>query len=385
MKQMWTLGIIAGWALVALQCKDEAQQVQPVAQGQRGEACQARNDCQSGLACILNVCSKNDFQLDSSAKHCDRIDCTTDTDCCGDKPSTPPAKCANRTAICSQPTILGCTSSVCTSSASCGGGTCPAGLCSNSGTSCTANTDCADTCVDGFCSLTSLSCTSDANCISGTCTTRYCSCTNPQYAPSSAICTDPDCVNLCTLKCSEERCVQDTSCTTNANCLAGTKHICSEGSCVQCVEDDDCNTDTGEQCRNNVCKKPCTANEECPLFQGCVNGDCVETGCQSDRECVLAANMGSGTGGQSGVLVSTSGNDPRLRKCLPSDDDPKINTCKIPCENDGACGSDFEICDKGYCRFIGCETDDECRGYLGIQNETETDAKPFISRAVCRQ
>jgi len=192
-------------------------------------------------------------------------------------------------------------------------------------------------------------------------------------------------VNLCTLKCSEERCVQDTSCTTNANCLAGTKHICSEGSCVQCVEDDDCDTEDGEQCRNHACKKPCTANEECPLFQGCQNGDCVETGCQSDRECVLAANMGNGTGGQSGVLVSTSTNDPRLRKCLPSDEDPKINTCKIPCENDGACGSDFEICDKGYCRFIGCNTDDECRGYLGIQNETQTDAKPFISHAVCRQ
>src|SRR5262245_66674882 len=128
MKYLWTLGIV-GWGLLSLQCNDEAQQVEPAAQGQRGEACQARNDCQSGLACILGVCSKNDFELTSSAKHCDRIDCQTDTDCCGTRPSEAPAKCDSRTSICQTPVLPGCVSTVCTSSTTCGGGTCPTGYC----------------------------------------------------------------------------------------------------------------------------------------------------------------------------------------------------------------------------------------------------------------
>jgi len=193
-------------------------------------------------------------------------------------------------------------------------------------------------------------------------------------------------VNLCTLECLNERCVQDTSCTTNLNCTSGNRNICSAGNCVECVEDDDCDTTKGEQCRKNACKKPCSANEECPLFQSCQSGDCVQTGCKSDRECVLAANMNNTqTGNQTGVVVVRSNEDARLIQCLPSDADPKINTCKVPCENDGACGSQFQICDGGYCRFIGCETDEECRGYLGIVSEMVTDAKPFISHAVCRE
>jgi hypothetical protein len=99
----------------------------------------------------------------------------------------------------------------------------------------------------------------------------------------------------------------------------------------------------------------------------------VATGCSSDRECVLAASSGQVGGGE----------DARLSKCLPSDLDPAIFTCKIPCENDGSCGSEFQVCDNGYCRFIGCENDEECRSYLGLAN-LDTDLYPFIPRAVCR-
>src|SRR5262245_13114857 len=104
MKHLWKLGIV-GWGFLLWQCKDEPQQVAPATQGQRGEACQARNDCQAGLACIFNVCSKNDFELTSNARHCDRIDCQTDTDCCGTKPTDAPAKCDSRTSICQTPTL----------------------------------------------------------------------------------------------------------------------------------------------------------------------------------------------------------------------------------------------------------------------------------------
>lgn len=376
MRHFWTLGICALGSLF-WQCTDEAQQVQPATQGQRGEACQARNDCQQGLACILGVCSKNDFELTSSAKHCDRVDCQVDSDCCGNRPKEAPAKCDNRASICQTPSLPGCITTSCTSSESCGAGSCPTGTCNNSGSSCTSNTDCADPCVEGVCAVSQLSCSTDLDCYQGTCSIRYCSCSNPDYNPSDPICSDPDCTNLCNLKCSDERCVQDNSCKSDADCPLAALSICSGGSCVECVENDDCETDEGEECRNNVCKKPCVANEQCPLFHSCRDGDCVETGCQSDRECVLAANMG-------GQDQGSSNQDARLSKCLPSNEDPLIKTCKVPCENDGACASEFQICDAGYCRFIGCDTDDECRGYLGIANETETEARPFISRAVCR-
>jgi hypothetical protein len=382
MKHLWLFGVI-GFSVLLFQCKNEAQQIEPAAQGQRGEACQARNDCQSGLACILGLCSKNDFELTSSALHCDRVDCQTDGDCCGNKPSEAPAKCDHRISVCQTPTLAGCVQTSCTSSASCGSGTCPSGYCSNStNAACTGSGDCTDTCnLDtGLCTLSGYSCTSDISCTgTGLCSTRYCSCTNPEYLPSSAICTDPECLNVCTLRCSDERCIADTACTTDTDCTTAAHPVCSSGNCVECTINAQCDVLEGEECRKNVCKKPCVANEECPLFNGCKEGDCVPTGCQSDRECVLAANANNPQ------VQSQSVEDARLSKCLPSDADSTIKTCKIPCENDGACGSEFQICDAGFCRFIGCETDDECRAYLGIVNETETDAKPFISHAVCRE
>ncbi len=42
------------------------------------------------------------------------------------------------------------------------------------------------------------------------------------------------------------------------------------------------------------------------------------------------------------------------------------------------------MCEDGYCKFIGCKTDEECRSYLGIANETTSDIKPYVSKAVCR-
>ncbi|HVZ30783.1 MAG TPA: hypothetical protein VG963_00070, partial [Polyangiaceae bacterium] len=241
----------------------------------------------------------------------------------------------------------------------------------------------ADTCVGNLCVKSGFSCSTDTDC-SGTCGSRYCSCANPQYNPSNSICTDPDCTNICTLRCSNERCVTDTSCQVDSDCTTTGKRICNEGNCVQCIEDDQCNTAQGEQCRSNVCKKPCVADEQCPLFQSCQDGDCVATGCKSDRECILAAN-GQTSQSNNSVSSITSSTDARLSKCLPSDADPTINTCKIPCQNDGACGSQFQICDSGYCRFIGCDTDDECRAYLGIANEVQSDSQPYITRAVCRE
>lgn len=379
MSKSW---MMVGVALIGVLvgCDGDPQLVKPASQGQRGEACQARNDCASGLACVNFICSKNDFQISVTAKHCDRIDCSVDQDCCGDRPLTAPTKCASRDSLCT-PYIATClpfSNDTCTSDATCGGGSC-LGYCTNTFDDCTAPADCSDTCIvtvnGGTCAQSGNFCTTSADC-SGTCTSRNCACDNALYDPINVICDDPDCIDICTLRCNEERCVRDTSCAMDSDCfINGLQHCTTGGQCVECeaaTEATDC-TGEGEECRDNVCVVPCMKNEECPLFHQCQAGDCVPTGCSSDRECVLALSSGG------------SSQDARLSKCLPSDQDASINICKIPCENDAACPNDFEVCSAGFCTFIGCETNEDCRAFLGIEDQMTSTSRPWISTAECRE
>ncbi len=382
-------------------CSKDAQKVAPETRGKRGESCLARNDCETGLACIGNICAKNEFNIAVSAKQCVRSECKADTDCCGDRATSAPAKCKNRNATCDAATrnVPGCIQTTCATDAACNGGTC-GGTCSGfgqAGIMCTAATDCKrDACVGGRCAVSFNTCTVATQAIDciyyntpPTCANRICNCTNPLYDPADPICTDPDCENICLLRCEDSLCVQDKSCKTDTECLAVGLTTCDGGRCVQCTVDKDCDVKNNETCEKGLCHKPCTQNEECGLFEACgKTGDCVYVGCQTDRECILAASRGSqishpGTGGSGNVqLATSSSDDPRLYKCLPSEGDAKINTCKIPCENDGSCGQ-FQVCDKGYCKFVGCETDDECRAYLGIANQMTSDAKPYVTTATC--
>ena len=83
--------LIAAVALVAVSalalegCNKDAQKVQPETRGKRGETCLARNDCDTGLACLNGICAKNEFNIDVTAKQCTRVECETTDDCCGDK------------------------------------------------------------------------------------------------------------------------------------------------------------------------------------------------------------------------------------------------------------------------------------------------------------
>lgn len=364
--------------------KDEAQKVQPETRGQRGENCQARNDCASGLACLNGICAKNEFDISVEAKHCDRIECAETSDCCGDKPTEAPAKCADRDAMCT-PNLPGCTVKLCTADTDCGGGTCRPGTCSNGGMCATA-ADCTDTCVSGFCSKSGSACSVDVPCLTGTCNTlnRTCNCANPDYVPGAAICTDPDCDGVCTLRCEDERCLVDHSCKTDTDCAASGLRFCDGKSCVQCKKDVDCGgEDSNLTCVQGACKKPCEHNEECKLFEECNadSGECEYVGCHSDRECVLAATRNAANPENP---TTFGGEDPRMLKCLESEADPKIKTCKIPCENDGSCGSQ-SVCDGGFCKFVGCKDNEECRGYLGLTQQVSTPQKPFVTTAVCRE
>lgn len=379
-KQAIAFGLLTMAAAFSGCGSDEAEKIQPNFQGKRGETCQARNDCAGGLACVNNLCIKDDFAISPVAKQCVRVECATTADCCGGKPTEAPAKCAARATKCT-PTLPGCTQgSVCTSSASCGGGTCE-GYCSNTPYGdCTDSSECvnaSDTCytetAEPYCINSSEPCDTNADCIvAGSCLAMQCACANPEYDPLDPICTDTDCDDLCTLTCEDERCVPDESCESDSECAFNFPNtMCHEGRCVQCAMDSDCDTDDGQQCREGVCQKPCEANEGCPLFHSCEAGECVETGCTSDRECVLAA-------GSIGY-----GQDPRLAVCAPSDADPNIKQCKIPCDSDTTCGQ-FSVCENNFCKFVGCDSNEECRGFLGLANQQLTDERPFYTKGECR-
>jgi hypothetical protein len=384
--------VAVGLTFGMVACSKDAQKVQPETRGKRGESCLARNDCDTGLACINGTCSKNEFAVDVAAKHCDRIECNDDKGCCGDKATMAPAKCKDRTLVCETPTAADCTQSICTDATEdtvCGEGSCRLGTCSNTGVQCASVTDCADTCVIpvdstiGQCAQSLLSCTSDANC-AGSCSTRTCNCANPAYDPADPICADEDCIDICLLRCRDQLCVQDDSCEVDADCFAAGLQICDGGRCVECTSNTDCDEDAEETCESGQCHRPCKYNEECGIFEECSStGDCEYVGCRSDRECILAAarGLGDGTGGTNNQSVSP-GDDPRMFECLPSDTQEGIKVCKIPCENDGSCGQ-FQVCDDGYCKFIGCENDEECRAYLGIANQVTSEAKPYVATAVC--
>jgi hypothetical protein len=386
-------------AFVFVGCStDKAQKVEPETRGKRGERCMARNDCDSGLACLNGVCAKNEFAIDVSAKQCDRIECTEDVDCCGDRPTKAPAKCKNRDVKCDPENQLlpGCVQTSCAATGACGGGgVCTPGTCNIVGGACMAASDCLDTCAaTGFCTKsTTTACELDTDCLYYTyntqaaCNNRTCNCQNPEYDPFDPICTDEDCdpSAVCLLRCQDELCLKDNSCETATDCLAIGLPICDDGRCVQCTEDAECDEDENETCENGQCQKPCEHDEECGLFEACNAGECVYVGCNDDKECILAAARGlEGVGGSNGGGISSGGDDPRLFKCLPSEADATINTCKIPCENDGSCGQ-FQVCDKGYCKFIGCDTDEQCRAYLGIANQQTSETKPYVATAVCRE
>ncbi len=374
-------------------CSKAAQKIEPETRGKRGETCLARNDCASGLACLNGICAKNEFNIDVTAKQCTRIECEATADCCGTKSTEAPAKCTGRDQICDPANRLipGCTPTTCTATSdTCGDGTCGMGFCSVSGQAagaCETPADCSSNLCEipagatfGTCSLSFLTCSATVPCAQPTCGNRVCDCQNPLYDPTADICRDIECEDICLLRCEDSLCVEDQSCKTNAECLALGLQVCDGGRCVECTKDSECDVDNEETCNAGLCHKPCKFNEECPLYSECKQGDCVYTGCHDDRECILAASRQTTVEGE--AAAAGSADDPRLYKCLASDADPAHKTCKIPCENDGSCGQ-FQVCDAGYCKFVGCDSDEQCRNYLGISNQMTSDAKPFVPQAKC--
>ena len=234
---------LVGLVVVVGACNDEPEKIVPETRSRRGESCLARNDCADGLACVMGVCSQNDFDIDVSARHCERVECEADVDCCGSKPLQAPARCANRVAVCETPQVADCSFTSCTDDSDCGDGTCGSGYCSQTSTLCSADADCeTDTCDTslGYCSLSYVTCTTDDDCLENPCVSRTCDCSNPEYDPTDDICTDSECTDVCVYKCEDRLCVHDTSCESDMDCLGLTADICDSGRCVECLEKSDC-------------------------------------------------------------------------------------------------------------------------------------------------
>lgn len=143
--------------------------------------------------------------------------------------------------------------------------------------------------------------------------------------------------------CEENKCVE--TCTSIGQ-LCQNGGTCNGTRCVECTEDEQCNTD--QACRDNRCETACEEDLDCPVFYSCQNRECVETGCKSDRECIAA---------ERDVRAFCDANA----------------KCQVPCKSDIECGNPYNYghrsCVDGLCIDVGCESDQECRIIFATQIE----------------
>ncbi len=169
----------------------------------------------------------------------------------------------------------------------------------------------------------------------------------------------------CTQKCDQQLCVTPQGCESDDECTTPGLPLCdtAASACVECLTVDDCDAADGEKCIANVCDAGCEVNEDCPLFHSCTAGECKDTGCTSDRECILFTRRSDS------VCKAVEGSERKQ--------------CSVPCTENAECGP-LQLCKEGECMFLGCETAEECRTYLGIENEDDNvDFGQPKQRAAC--
>jgi hypothetical protein len=198
-------------------------------------------------------------------------------------------------------------------------------------------------------------CAEDADCCAAFVPDANCAAYQENCEVDPVFCNTYRSLCECSLRCEEEACVAAApGCQSNAECTSQQTPFCIEGSCRQCSRDANCPGD-GTQCVDGLCMAGCGQDEHCPPLHACQEGECVDVGCASDRECVFL------TGDVASIC-----------------DD---GMCRTPCVRDLDCGGEterFQVCDEGQCVFIGCETDSECRALLQLSSQ------PGIAHAVCR-
>ena len=79
------IGLLTACAwLVFVGCSNKKKRIetQPNQRASRGESCQVRNDCNKGLHCIQQRCVKAEYDISTTAKECNLVECAGDADCC---------------------------------------------------------------------------------------------------------------------------------------------------------------------------------------------------------------------------------------------------------------------------------------------------------------
>jgi hypothetical protein len=239
------------------------------------------------------------------------------------------------------------------------------------GETCGAPTDCADglACVANVCipeksALTptgkacyAVECEAKDDCCAGFQPSPNCPTYEMECATDPSACATFHLLCECNRDCVDARCVDTPlACASNDECLSFATPFCVDGSCHECAVSTDC-AGAESLCVDGSCEAPCQNDEECPLFYGCQAGECVEVGCQTDKECAFY-----------------------LRDDRAHCDD---GACGVPCEADWQCAPELgeislDACIAGVCTFVGCDTDAECRAYLGLENENSN------VQAVCK-
>lgn len=208
---------------------------------------------------------------------------------------------------------------------------------------CTVASDCCDPSLASFCERARIECETDSG------TSPQQSCRNYQSACGCATgktaCVAGKCLS---------RCAKDVDCTST-----GLGRVCTAGRCQQCVVKEDCGD--GLECVNGECTAPCSHDGQCAGFDRCVQGRCLPSGCQTDRECVAA----------------TRNVDAR---CTID------GKCNIPCESDLECGDPtsytFFSCIDKLCTYVGCDSDKDCR--LFYTGASDASVLPQGQQVVCR-
>lgn len=303
--------------------------------GQAGESCTAPADCESGLACVNNICTQFGGRAGESCRA--RSDCAEGLSCFN-QVCVPEAEWLQADA----------------------GAQAWAGT---SGESCQTRADCRAglVCVNGVCLPVDYGIEpTGKRCVVIECLETKDCCDPDDFDLDSPPCSDysKDCNKnpkpnmYCDMldlfckcvgyECVDQKCVFDPPCQDASTCSVlpsdDDRLYCSQdGVCVQCEEDGDC--EDGRACRDNRCVEICENDLDCDLLHECQDGSCVEVGCTVDRECI--AERGD---------IHFACRD---------------GECVKTCETDPDCGLphafEFLVCRDGYCVEVGCETDEECR------------------------
>jgi hypothetical protein len=336
---VWTwLMLCCGLSLAA--CGGSASERVP---GGRSESCNARADCETGLACFDNRCEPSDQRATTKSD----AGVVTPVETRGGLGES-----CTRRADCS--VGLGCVANVCVE------GTAPAEphVLGERGESCRARNDCAEglSCIAEHCTPDKLSVeVQPKQCVRVQCEKELDCCANfvaqlscPMLKESctggdTAACSTFNGVCVCGLQCNANTCVAVRKCSSDSEC--GTGNHCQAGKCVECSVDTDCSV-SGQHCVTGACRAGCERDEQCPLFSECKSGECVDVGCKSDRACYFATKD-------------------VFSRC-------REGRCESSCTSDAQCPA-LSACKAERCVFVGCETDTECRALLGLANQPGTD------------